>query len=64
MHVPLRDCHVPVPGKMGQRPGVHVRRPAGQACVSQRVQRERFHCPLAFLVSRTAARLHVLLCER
>jgi hypothetical protein len=38
--VALRDVHVAVPTKLCQRPGVHVRCPARQACVPQRVQLE------------------------
>ena len=40
MHVALSNGHVAVPGKMGKGPGVHVRCPASQARMTQRVQRE------------------------
>ena len=40
MHVTLSDVHVAVSSEISQRPGVHVRRPASQACVSESVQVE------------------------
>src|SRR5690349_8663189 len=40
MHVALRDVHVAMAGEIGQRPRVHVRRPAGEAGVPYRVELE------------------------
>jgi len=40
MDVPLRDIHVAVPGKVCQRPGIHVGCPSGQARVPQGVKLE------------------------
>jgi len=41
--VRFRDCHVSVPGTVGQRPRVHVSCPTRQARVTQGIKRERLH---------------------
>ena len=43
MDIPLRNRHVSMASEFVERPRVHVRRPTRQACVLERVQRERLY---------------------
>src|SRR5580704_18696416 len=41
MKIAFGDVHIAVSSEIGERPGVHLRRPAGQASMPKRVEFER-----------------------